>query len=211
MACCPTSPMVLRRRRKHDGWSWDQILGQTVACFATSFWEHEARAAIILHVDPATAPAEWAQAQAEDRTSDGSLKEYGVFCYAYSHKNDFIRVVMDGDRQATLHEIQWLVSLPDAEAFARQWLGDDAKRRPFEELPGLYQAAYHDRLTAQRWDADQTTNVWMESEDGVPDFLVVREFPQPRSPTSVTPNPAEVTAVAVPRSSAAEFFRARGW
>jgi hypothetical protein len=151
---------MLRRRRELSDWPWERVMRQTVSCFTTNADEVEVRAAIVLHLDPDLLPKGWverAAAAARDRGQEvDGPPVYLVACCGFA-ESDRYRLFMDLDRQHLIYDRRPAHSLDAAALVAREWVGDNVQERVFRELPGVFQAAYHDWLTGRRWDVDQTT------------------------------------------------------
>jgi len=91
---------MFRRGVKAPGWSWDRAVRHTVACFATDVEKLEARAAIVLRVDPKDVPTMWVE---EAQAMGEALPAYFAVCYAHEGVDE-ARLLLDGDRQALVHE-----------------------------------------------------------------------------------------------------------
>ena len=187
---------------------------RTVRCFTSDPNILGVRSAVVLHLDPELLPKGWLEdAAARDQGEDlGGRPEYLVACFAFD-ESDRYRLVMDLDRQHLIYDRKPELSLNAAELMAREWIGGGVQEHVFTELPGIFQAAYHDWLTGRRGDVDMTTNIWAVPVSNTPDVFAVREFPPPpvEQPTKLTPNPAEVSFFMVPRATVDEMHRARNW
>jgi hypothetical protein len=203
------------RRRDLFAWPWEQVMRQTVYCVASDPWDLDARAAIVLHLDPELLPTGWLAAAAEraqGRGQDvpGGTPEYVVLGFAYEAGTDRSRLLMDGERSHLIYENAQTTSRKAASELAENWVGGKADERPFRELPGIYQAAFHDWITQRRGAIDHTTFTWIFPAPK-PDYFTLREFPPPAKPSEITPDPDEVTCILVPAAAVEDWYRQRGW
>lgn len=168
---------MFKRRRELDQWPAAQLREHVVACFTTDPDADEVRAAVILHQDPALLPKDApARARAEIEANGEEWKgfpEYVTFCFGFDD-SDRVDIFMDGNNAVTVREWRSTPNLADASSHASEWIGEELHQFPFENIPGLYQAAFFQVITGHEHDVGLT---WMWCLPPMGDFAPVRRFP----------------------------------
>jgi hypothetical protein len=101
------------------------------------------------------------------------FSEYVTLCFGF---DDFDReaIFLDANNAVTVREWRSTPNLADATSYASEWIGEGLHQFPFENIPGLYQAAFFDVITGREHHVGLT---WLWCLPAIGDHVPVRRFP----------------------------------
>jgi hypothetical protein len=154
---------LLRRRRPLNEWSFDLIRKQIVSCFTSDPDDEHVRAVVVLHQDEALLPKDAPKLAAAEAGDAGEpfegIPPYMAFAFGFND-DDRTEIFMGGDMTTVVREWAGFKTPTEAERYAAAWCGEGAKVFDFENIPGLYQAAFMEFITGKEYDLGPLTFAW---------------------------------------------------
>lgn len=169
---------MFRRRRPLNEWSPAQIRDQIVNCFTSEPDYDDVRAVVVLRQDEKLLPKDAsAQAAAEAKQAgevfDG-IPPYMAFALAFDDE-DRVDIFMGGTFTVAVREWAGFETPTEAAKYAAEWIGAGVQMFPFENIPGLYQAAFMEFVTGREYDMGALTFAW--ALPAVGEYVPMRVFP----------------------------------
>lgn len=168
---------MFARRRPISEWSHGQIRQQVVNCYTSDPDSDAVRAVVVLHQDERLLPRNSAKQAAMEAAEAGEefhgLPPYLAFAMKLDDE-DRADVLLGGFSNA-VQDYGGFASPREAAAFALEWIGPDATPFPFENIPGIYQAAFIEYVTGK--PVEITPAIWMWALPATGDMVPVRQFP----------------------------------
>jgi hypothetical protein len=169
---------VFRRRRPIHEWTRQQLLDQVSACFTSDPDVEEVRAAVVLHQSLDLLPKDTEKKAEAEVAEAGEIfdgfKEYVTFMFAFAEE-DRVEVFMEGNLAALVYQWEPSHSLDEAKNQGHEWVGSAGLGLPFENIPGIYQAAFFAFIYGRPEEPHPTWFMW--ALPAVGDYVPVREFP----------------------------------
>jgi hypothetical protein len=131
-----------------------------------------------------------------------------VFNFGFDNE-DRTSLYGDHDRTVLVREVDVARDLPSAVASAQAWVGKAGEQFPFQNIPGVYQAAFVEFVTGNRVEMSETEFMWALPAEG--DHVPFREFPPRLKESDTSPGPDKVGFALFPRQVVEQMYKKRGW
>lgn len=146
---------LLRRRRPLNEWSFDLIRKHIVSCFTSDLDHDDVRAVVVLHQDESLLPKDAPKQAAAEADEAGEpfdgIPSYMAFAFGFND-DDRVELFMGGVMTTVVREWTGFNTPIEAARYAAGWCGEGAKVFDFENIPGLYQAAFMEFITGKEYD-----------------------------------------------------------
>lgn len=169
---------LLRRRQHPSKWSakrWKQLIR---VCFTSDPDREDVKASVIVHWDLNLLPKDTVRLAQQEAAEEGEewagFRDHACFLFGFDDE-DRVTIFMGGELAVCVRGMLQSRSLEEAAADAREWVGAGALELPFENIPGLYQAAFFEYVTGEESDIGPAMFMWALPPVG--DVVPIRQFP----------------------------------